>query len=546
MKKFTKQLDIRSKNGWRVLLVAVMSISIAVLAYTYGKTVQACSQLNYIVIILAAYYWQTKGSVTVALILGLSAGPLMSIISYGSLSQHPLNWILRVAIYLFVALNVGYIFNKNIEKSEEIKEKNLISDFTGFYNTNKLFLELGSLIEKGERFCLVFINVVNLEEISKYVDYDIIETIIHRGTKHLKSVFKEENLYSVDYNEYLIIQKEYDETTFVELMTKYLEMASKTMVIEDYSFKLVIKIGISFNNGDISEAREIYNKARIAADQGEVYKSGVYVCNDRFRKEKELFNEISGSIQKALDNDEFYLVYQPIVSLTNKELAHAEVLLRWDRGERGLVGPDIFIPIAEKIGLIKHITTWIIKKLITEKKEWKNKGVNINTAINVTSVEILDDSFRDWVEVVVKENDIERSSVGIEITERVILNDEKKINGILSSLREKGYKISMDDFGTGYNSLINVSKIPFDIIKIDKYFVDRMNELEIYLMIKHTISFIHELGGTVIAEGVETKEQLEMLKELGCDSIQGYYFSKPLVSDEFMEYYKNFDINDYL
>ncbi|MBK5242579.1 MAG: EAL domain-containing protein [Clostridium sp.] len=126
------------------------------------------------------------------------------------------------------------------------------------------------------------------------------------------------------------------------------------------------------------------------------------------------------------------------------------------------------------------------------------------------------------------------------------MNNGKKLRDILLDLRAKGYKILIDDFGTGYNSLMSISEISFDIIKIDKYFIDRLNEVEIKVLVKHIIEFIHEMGGMIIAEGVETKEQFGVLKELGCDMIQGYYFSKPLLPEEFAKYYDAFDMNNYI
>lgn len=545
MKKFKETLAKGTKNN-RLLLVALLGISTTALTYLAGGTRYAWPQLNIAIIILSAYYWQTKGSLIVAVILGFVMGPFMPLNTQLGIAQSPMNWLFRLFIYLFIALNVGYVFKKNIETTKSIEEKSFINHFTGLGNANKLFSDIEPMLENNEEFCLIFIDAVNLEEISKYVGYNIVETIVGRGIEHLKDHFPEESLYSINQNKYIIVLKEYEEDEIIERMSKYLKFVSKSLVVEDYYFKLVVKMGILFNTGDLTDVHEVFNRARIAADQGKSYESGVYVCNRHFRREKELFNEVTGSLQKAIDQNEFYLVYQPIVSLRSNKIAHAEILIRWDRGKREPVGPGFFIPIAEQVGLIKHITTWIIKTLIQQKKDWKNKGIEIDTTVNVTSMEISDDAFREWVKNTIEENGIERASVGIELTERVISSDSKKISRVLSELRDKGYKILMDDFGTGYNSLMNAAQIPFDIIKIDKYFIDRLGETEVYIMLKHTIGFIHELGKTVIAEGVETKEQLLLLKELECDLIQGYYFSKPLTADDFFEYYSNFDIQSYL
>ena len=144
------------------------------------------------------------------------------------------------------------------------------------------------------------------------------------------------------------------------------------------------------------------------------------------------------------------------------------------------------------------------------------------------------------------ENNIDRSNIGIEMTERVLFSEGKKLNGILTTMQAMGYLISIDDFGTGYNSLKNIVDIKADIIKIDKYFVDRIDQKNIKSLVRHIIAAMHEMGFLLVAEGVETKEQLMTLKELGCNQIQGYYFSKPLLPDDFADYYKSFDMNKYI
>ncbi|AHM57703.1 putative signaling protein (plasmid) [Peptoclostridium acidaminophilum DSM 3953] len=160
----------------------------------------------------------------------------------------------------------------------------------------------------------------------------------------------------------------------------------------------------------------------------------------------------------------------------------------------------------------------------------------------MTAKELLDEDFIEWSQELIERKNLDRSRFEIEITERVINLEGKKLLAILKYLRGLGYKISIDDFGTGYNSLMSVGEIPFDLLKIDKYFIDRLKQREVRELVSSIINYTHGLDKMVVAEGVETKQQLDILKELMCDKVQGYYYSKPLLPYEFEEYYKKYSI----
>ena len=545
MKLFSKSLINSKKNQNKILLIILLTILVALITYVTGGTQYAWSQMNIIVIVLAAYFWQNKGSFFVATLLGLIIGPLMPLNVSEGIMQTPKNWILRIAIYLLSAGISEYIFKEIDKNNKQTKEKILPNSFE-IYDTSELFTELNKMIENDEKFCLLFFRIVNLEGISKYVNYRIVEKIIHETINHFKINLKNCNLYSVNFNEYVFILKNYNGKRIIQKVSSYIKDYLKSMKIDNYSFKLIIKSGIVFNNGEKVDAVKVFNEARIAADQGGNYESGVYTYNTEFNKNKELFYEISGSLNNAIKNNEFFLVYQPIISLQDNMISEVETLLRWNRGNREPVGPQLFISIAEKIGFINQITKWVIERTIIQKKEWEKNNLKITTLINATSTDIEDKSLHAWAVKVIKKSGIEKSDIGIEITERIPFTGKTKFKNILLELKAEGYKILIDDFGTGYNSLMAISEIPFNVVKIDKYFIDRLDELEVKLLIKYTIKFVHEMNGQITAEGVETKEQLKILKELGCDMIQGYYFSKPLLPNEFENYYKNFDMQDYL
>lgn len=511
-----------------------------------GGTHGEWEELNIVTIILTAYFWNIKGSLFIALLLGIIVGKFMPLNVSQIIMKFPKIWLLRISIYLTVAFISGYIFRKNNEMQEKIKEKDLISPLTGIYNINKLFYDLEKLSENEEKYCLIIFKVVNLGKIFNYVNPDIVNSIINKGIENTKKFFPGNELYEANTDEHILLLKEYDENNIMEKLKNYVNIIPNSILVDNEYFNLVVKLGVSFYNGDKSAPKEQYIKARIAADKGEVNESGVYYYDIDFDNQRKLYYEIAGSLQKAIDNKEFYLVYQPIISLKDSKISSVEVLIRWNRGERQPVGPDIFIKIAEEVGLITEISKWIVEELNKQIAYWKDKGLDVKASINLSSREILDNSFQNWSRRTIEEIDINQSNFTIELTERMFSKDRNKLSLVLSDLRNKGYKISIDDFGTGYNSLMTICEIPFDIIKIDKYFIDRLARPEIKVLIDHIIKVCHKSKVIVVSEGVETKEQFEALKELGCDMIQGYYFSKPLLPEEYMEYHAAFFMDDYL
>lgn len=234
-------------------------------------------------------------------------------------------------------------------------------------------------------------------------------------------------------------------------------------------------------------------------------------------------------------------MYQPKIDIVNNKISGVEALVRWKRNGDNFIGPDKFIPIAEEIGFIKVISKFVLDNATTQIEMWKSKNIDIKCAINLSAKELLDNKFINSVKETITSKDISTSDIEIEITERAITYNDKDLIETMYYFKERGCQISIDDFGTGYNSLMSLGEIPYDILKIDKYFIDRLDRIEIRELVRHFIDYSHTFGKIVIAEGVETEDQLNILKEMNCDKVQGYYFSKPLLPEDFEEFYIKFN-----
>jgi EAL domain-containing protein (putative c-di-GMP-specific phosphodiesterase class I)/FixJ family two-component response regulator len=235
-------------------------------------------------------------------------------------------------------------------------------------------------------------------------------------------------------------------------------------------------------------------------------------------------------LQNALENKQFIIQYQPIVFVESEQIYGAEALIYWQHPEKGLLGPDYFIPLAEETGIIVPITTWLLNSACKQLKEWHSQGhPALILAINLTSYLVNHSDLIDVVTKVIESTQISPTQLELEITESLVMHDIKISIPILQQLRDLSIKISIDDFGTGHSSLSYLHNLPVNILKIDKSFMQNtLNSTHGADIINSIVKLAKTLKLSVITEGVETKEQLAFLKEIQCDLAQGYLFSKPV------------------
>lgn len=240
--------------------------------------------------------------------------------------------------------------------------------------------------------------------------------------------------------------------------------------------------------------------------------------------------EIENLLRQALENEELELHYQPKANLKSGEVVGVEALVRWHHPRYGLISPSRFIPIAEKCGLIANIGLWVLNEACRQTRQWLDEGLNpVRVAVNLSAGQCRSEEVPAQIKDALNRYRLEGSLIEVEITESMVMNDTESAISTFWELRQMGVHVAMDDFGTGYSSLSYLKRFPIECIKIDKSFIDDMeedlNDREIVCAI---IAMAHSLGLRVIAEGVENSVQLSLLFRSGCDEIQGYHFSKPL------------------
>jgi len=250
--------------------------------------------------------------------------------------------------------------------------------------------------------------------------------------------------------------------------------------------------------------------------------------------------ELTNDLRNAVINNELKLYYQPIIDISEGRVALFEALVRWEHPKYGLIAPDNFISLAEEGGFMVKVGRWILRTACQKIKSLQESGHDVKIAVNVSSKQLTQNHLEETTKTIVKEAGIKPELLELEVTEGFLMENIKKVEDVLTNLREFGIGISIDDFGTGYSSLSRLKSLPITKLKIDKTFVDDIVEdSEDREIVKVIILLAKSLGLEIVAEGIENKEQLKLMREYGCKLIQGYYFSKPLASEKVESYLNN-------
>jgi diguanylate cyclase (GGDEF)-like protein len=291
-------------------------------------------------------------------------------------------------------------------------------------------------------------------------------------------------------------------------------------------------IGIVPNIMDYSSPEDILRDADIAMYRAKQKNTGIVHFDKLMHQELIESINLENEMREALENQTFLLYFQPIVSVSNECLEGFEALIRWDHPVRGMIPPDRFIPLAEETGLIVDLGRWVISEACRKLKDWQDcypQAAQLTMSVNVSIRQFAKPGLVEHISDMLDQNGLSPSCLKIEITESVIMQDTTHIVGELTRLRALGVKIAIDDFGTGYSSLSYLRSMPIDHLKIDRSFISGSQESqENDQIVQSIISLAKSLGLTVIAEGVETRNQLEKLRALHCDNAQGFMFSRPV------------------
>jgi EAL domain-containing protein (putative c-di-GMP-specific phosphodiesterase class I) len=316
-----------------------------------------------------------------------------------------------------------------------------------------------------------------------------------------------------------------------------LEEISKPYILQGQEIHVTASIGISQYPEDGQDPEGLFKKADTAMYHVKEHgRNGIQFFADEMNKKISKRLIIESQLRHALERDEFSLQYQPQIELASGSIVGMEALLRWTNKELGAVSPVDFIPVAEHTGLIVPIGEWALRTACIQYKIWADQGCpSLRMAVNLSPRQFGQSDLVEMVRNVLGETGIAAASLDLEVTESLMMNNVEDSIEKMLALKELGISLSIDDFGTGYSSLNCLQQFPLDILKVDRSLVREIGNGNKAVIIRAIVAMAHSLGLSIIAEGVETVEQLNFLRNHRCDEVQGFYFSKPLSVDGFTE-----------
>lgn len=405
---------------------------------------------------------------------------------------------------------------------------------------DRLKISIEEANKKNLKLSVLFMDIDNFKSVNDMYGHHIGDLFLKKVAARLKSCIRNTDiLCRVGGDEFAILLPNLNSINEAdEIAQKIIDSFNSPLIVKEYKLSSSISIGIAVYPDNGMHGKMLLEKADIAMYKAkEKGKSNLRHFNNYMMEEISLRNNIRSDLRDAIDNGELFLCYQPLIDARTKRVVRVEALIRWKHLKKGIISPIDFIPVAEETKLIIPIGKWVLKNSFKQLKGWHELGFkDFRLSVNASVVQLQKPEFAEVVSKILLEEGISANHIELEITESVLMDSVYNLSNNLNLLREQGVKVSIDDFGTGYNSLKYIQKFGVDCIKIDRTFVSNVNEDINKKIINHIISLGHSINAEIIAEGVETKEQYEYLKEQGCDIIQGYYFSKPLLPEEATEF----------
>ncbi len=433
----------------------------------------------------------------------------------------------EITSYIAIKLNI----TKYVEQEKKVKFLALHDPLTSLPNRLNFQQYFKNHIQKHKHTAaLMYLDLDRFKTINDSLGHHVGDELLKVFAKRLQfALNKDDFIARIGGDEFVIIIKIKEPKEAKIVAKRILDLLQTPIFVQKHNLNITTSIGIAYypNDGDTLDILTKHADTAMyhAKQKG---RNNFQLFSKTLSKEIDEKLQIDQALREAIKNNELYMMYQPKYSLKSKEIIGFEALVRWENPTLGFVGPDKFIPIAEDIGMIDAIGLFVFKKACQDFKLLKSINPNLKTmAINVSVMQLNNKNFIKKINKISQKEQINRSQIELEITESKLMDNVQRHITLLQKLKAQGYKIAIDDFGTGYSSFGYLNKLPIDTIKIDKSFIDditlKKSDKDI---VKAIITLCQNLNFHTVAEGIETKEQEEMLKSFGCDIGQGYLFSR--------------------
>ena len=420
---------------------------------------------------------------------------------------------------------------------QKVHELARYDSLTGLPNRNMFLGELDRAMARAERqgseFAVCFIDLDRFKTINDTLGHEAGDELLKAMAKRLQQSLRKADLVArLGGDEFVVMLEGGAEgSDLAAVAQKLLTAIAEPVLLQGCSFLVTASIGIGRYPADAQDAATLLKHADAA----------MYLAKDSGKNNIQFYTaeladlaarqfELESALRLALVRDELVLHYQPKVGVDSGRMLGLEALVRWNHPLRGMVPPGEFIPLAEERGLIVPLGRWVIQQACRQVRDWRNAGLRAPpVAVNLSARQFADETLVDHLVASMSTYGVTPADIEVELTESVLMSDPERANQVLGQLRQMGVRISIDDFGTGYSSLSYLKRFPAETVKIDRSFISGLpGDGDDTAITQAVIAMAHSLGLQVVAEGVETKEQLQALQRLGCDEAQGYLLGRPV------------------
>lgn len=407
---------------------------------------------------------------------------------------------------------------------------------------NRAFAErhLDTLLREspGALSALIVLDVANVREINASLGHHVGDDTLREAARRLRQNVAPRDLVArLAANQFLVVARDCSADRALLLAEQLAGAVRSGFHLPAVSLELHVAAGVCCRPEHGNTTRELLRRAQIALEDAEEGRARVALYREGRDGEHRRRLALAADLRQAIERDELTLVYQPKVSVATRTISSFEALVRWTHAELGAISPAEFVPIAERTGGSRRLTSWVLAAAIRQMAQWRREGFDLDVAVNLSASDILDPLLGDEIRGSLQAKGVEPSRLALEITESAVMRDAPLAARHMQLLRIEGIRFAIDDYGTGYSSLSQLSRLPVDELKIDRSFMIHAHERrDDATIVRSTIELAHSMGLKVVAEGVEDSKCWNLLRRLGCDFAQGYLISRPLPAAEVLAF----------
>ncbi|KZN42599.1 diguanylate phosphodiesterase [Pseudoalteromonas luteoviolacea CPMOR-2] len=435
--------------------------------------------------------------------------------------------------------NYVVVFSDLTERKKAESQLHNLSNrdrITGLPNRNLFFTNLKKLSQQGTHHALLVFDLDNFKKINDSLGHQLGDSLLSKLAMRLNKLCRQQDtFYRLGGDEFaLVMSGTNDIHTITKVAKQFLAAIATPFKMANHELVITSSVGIVLFPEDGKTPEILLKNADTAMYHAKQKGNHYLFFNDSMNEQAVKRLQIENLMRFGLKEDHFVVYYQPKMDIRTGKLVGMEALVRFSTPKKGIISPGVFIPIAEETGQIIEIGEVVLDKACKDVKRWVDKGLfNGRVAVNLSAKQFSLPDLTARIDIILQKNQLPSYFLELEITEGTVMDDPQEAISIMRSLSSRGIHLAMDDFGTGYSSLAYLKQFPLNTLKVDKAFIDDMGSERGRNMVDSIVTIAHNLDLHVVAEGVEEEEQLALLKQLDCQTLQGYYYSKPLSSEEF-------------